>query len=219
MMRRGLACALLAAVLCAASAQANLLAVLQTGPWELFVDTVTLPTTARGESIPTPNFGGRANTEDTFDFGARPLPPAATVTWLLEGERQRPFQISDIREDRWYDFPVFDADTARIKFVTEGGVEEPWTPGPTPAWAVWPNPFRARVTIRLETETRVRPRVVILDLTGRVVRALRPEAGAREFIWDGRGSDGRRVKPGVYVVRLDAEGFTGTQKLVMQRWY
>jgi flagellar hook assembly protein FlgD len=32
------------------------------------------------------------------------------------------------------------------------------------------------------------------------------EAGPHEISWDGRDDQGRRVGPGVYFVRLDAEG-------------
>jgi hypothetical protein len=63
-----------------------------------------------------------------------------------------------------------------------------------------PNPFGARTTISAP------PGVVqVADVLGRVVRAFRVEHGAAAITWDGRGSDGRPVPPGLYFLRRVGE--------------
>ena len=52
-------------------------------------------------------------------------------------------------------------------------------------------------------------RLAIFDLSGRQVRLLRAgeqAAGPHTVRWDGRGTDGRSVAPGIYFARLRAGG-------------
>ncbi len=66
-------------------------------------------------------------------------------------------------------------------------------PARGPATLAWTNPVAGKVTLDL------------LDVAGRrVARLLSGEspAGAQRATWDGRGADGARVAPGVYVARL-----------------
>ncbi|MGY8823854.1 MAG: T9SS type B sorting domain-containing protein [Candidatus Latescibacterota bacterium] len=55
------------------------------------------------------------------------------------------------------------------------------------------------------------PSLQILDLAGRVVASLQAEivGPARRFSWDGANSSGKKVQPGVYLLRIDANADSG----------
>ena len=84
----------------------------------------------------------------------------------------------------------------------------------------YPNPFNPNTTIPFTLEESARVRIAVYDVAGRRVRDLlddRRGAGAHLARWDGRDTQGRRVPSGAYFVRLDAEGFAATQKLILVR--
>jgi len=67
----------------------------------------------------------------------------------------------------------------------------------------------------------------IFDLTGRVIWSKSivqqsMDIGARECLWDGTGTNGRRVAPGIYIAQLTGYGFKGNKlnsyerKLIVQ---
>ena len=103
------------------------------------------------------------------------------------------------------------------------------------ALSVNPNPFRNRLEIRYEiSETRyetvnehISPISVpisvglkIYDVTGRVVREfsrLTVNGERSTILWDGADDFGRRVSPGVYFVRLEADEFRKTEKAILLR--
>lgn len=81
-------------------------------------------------------------------------------------------------------------------------------------------------------------RLAIYDLRGRLVRTIVPSASVpstldagyygrsangpmaggcdARFTWDGRGSDGATVPPGVYLVRLHVDGSWQTKKIIFR---
>jgi FlgD Ig-like domain len=65
-----------------------------------------------------------------------------------------------------------------------------------------PNPARGAQVLAFARPVSGGARAEVLDIGGRR-RALRPlAAGAVSWTWDGRGDDGARVEPGVYLVRV-----------------
>jgi hypothetical protein len=69
----------------------------------------------------------------------------------------------------------------------------------------YPNPSRGPVTFAMVQHRSTEVRIEIVDVTGRRVFAnTLPAAGAgpRTFLWDGRGTNGQRVAPGAYRVRV-----------------
>ena len=67
-----------------------------------------------------------------------------------------------------------------------------------------PNPFNPRTVISFVMPAAGVANVEVFDMRGRVVRSLlsaEREAGPQSVVWDGRGSDGRTVPSGVYLVR------------------
>lgn len=64
-----------------------------------------------------------------------------------------------------------------------------------------PNPSRGGATISFTLDRAAATRVLIVDVTGRVVRTISSRslpAGAHDVSWDGRDGAGRRVSSGVY---------------------
>jgi hypothetical protein len=82
-----------------------------------------------------------------------------------------------------------------------------------------PNPFNPRTTIRFELARAGRTTLAIHDLTGRRVRTLvageQLSAAAHERSWDGRDDAGRPVAAGVYVCRLETDGFRAMQRMTL----
>lgn len=83
-----------------------------------------------------------------------------------------------------------------------------------------PNPTRAGVTLALELPRRARVRLAVHDVTGRLVRVVEDgvrEAGAFTLGWDGAGGAGERMRPGLYLLRVDADGRRVTRRVVLTR--
>ena len=83
-----------------------------------------------------------------------------------------------------------------------------------------PNPFNPLATIRFELDRSCRARLVVHDLTGRVVTVLVDEAfgaGSHRIAWDGTDSSGRAVASGAYLVSLEAAGAIESRKMSLIR--
>jgi hypothetical protein len=103
---------------------------------------------------------------------------------------------------------------ARVLYGT--GVEEELTPHLTPRVTVSPNPVtggsaRLSFTGAFEHSGTGALRLSVSDVSGRVVHS---SFGLRASSFR---LDLRSMPPGVYMVKLTADGFTATQKLVVQR--
>lgn len=81
-----------------------------------------------------------------------------------------------------------------------------------------PNPFNPSTEIHYVLPHASRIQISIYDATGRVVSELADEEqvkGDHSVHWDGRDGRGGVVSSGVYFVRLEANGETRTQKMVL----
>jgi flagellar hook capping protein FlgD len=86
--------------------------------------------------------------------------------------------------------------------------------------AVFPNPTRRATAILLQLPRSGDARVRIFGLSGVLVRTLHEgvlPSGRTEVAWDGRDAIGRPVAGGVYLVRLDQDGKTATQRVTLLR--
>ena len=82
----------------------------------------------------------------------------------------------------------------------------------------YPNPFNQRTVIRYHVPERNVIQLRVYNISGQLVRTLVSEekaAGCYSVQWDGRDSSGKAVASGVYLYRLEAEGFTQSKRLVI----
>jgi hypothetical protein len=85
---------------------------------------------------------------------------------------------------------------------------------------VAPSPSVGRVVLRFGIPRPTPATLRIYSATGTVVQTLCNSLLAPAYyslVWDGRDAAGRLAGAGVYLVRLEADGFTATRKLVLQR--
>ncbi|MBD3334972.1 MAG: DUF1566 domain-containing protein [Candidatus Eisenbacteria bacterium] len=83
-----------------------------------------------------------------------------------------------------------------------------------------PNPARTATTFHFNLPADERGIVEVLSIQGRRLRTLISEAGSasgRTLIWDGRASDGRRLAPGAYVIRLRTQNGSAAMRLFLVR--
>ncbi len=81
-----------------------------------------------------------------------------------------------------------------------------------------PNPFNPSTEFRYVLPAASQTEIAIYDATGRMVRALSngvQPRGEYSVRWDGRDTSGGSASSGVYFVRLNANGETRTQKMVL----
>jgi hypothetical protein len=98
-------------------------------------------------------------------------------------------------------------------------------PGPSPLAGfhlgkAWPNPTRFATRIAYSTPRPERITISVYDVAGRVVAELlngMVPAGESALSWDGRDATGRLVSAGVYSVRMEAQGFSATERVVRLR--
>ncbi|MFZ1947930.1 MAG: FlgD immunoglobulin-like domain containing protein [bacterium] len=87
--------------------------------------------------------------------------------------------------------------------------------------SVTSNPFAGSATMAFAVAGgSARAELAIYDVAGRAVRVLhRGRVGSAEsaVVWDGRDGAGCRVAPGVYFVKLSAEGSAAMTKLVLAK--
>ncbi|MBD3337353.1 MAG: hypothetical protein GF355_17710, partial [Candidatus Eisenbacteria bacterium] len=83
-----------------------------------------------------------------------------------------------------------------------------------------PNPFGPRTRIQFELIRTASVELGIFSADGRLVRTLVEsvlEPGRHGVIWDGQDHSRRPVGSGVYLIRLNAAGFTDTRRVTLIR--
>lgn len=100
--------------------------------------------------------------------------------------------------------------------VTTSAAVAPREPLATALRALGPNPFRDSATLSFALGHSGPLHWDVFDLAGRRVRseARTLAAGEHTLVWDGRDGEGRKVAPGLYLVRWRADGASGTARLV-----
>jgi flagellar hook assembly protein FlgD len=96
-------------------------------------------------------------------------------------------------------------------------------PGPitrTLAFAApWPNPAGRAMNFEFQLPARATVRAEIIDVAGRHIASLLEnkamDAGTHRLQWDGRDASGRKVTPGIYVVRISTGEESATRRIVV----
>lgn len=86
--------------------------------------------------------------------------------------------------------------------------------------ALSPNPFNAEITLRYSIEEPLHVRLLIIDLTGRIVRTLTEQSqspGEYTLRWDGTSDNGQTQASGVYFLILDTSTEQFVRKLILVR--
>ncbi len=82
----------------------------------------------------------------------------------------------------------------------------------------YPNPFNPTTIIRYDLPQSGHVRLVIYNLLGRAVRTLvdaKEAPGFKQVRWDGANDAGERLTSGIYIYRIETNGFTATRKLTL----
>jgi len=99
------------------------------------------------------------------------------------------------------------------------GVNHPGGDRPTvfSLHAIQPNPSFAAARIGFDLPRESRTELAVFAIDGRRVRSLANSvlpAGRHSVNWDGADDDGRRVSPGVYLVRFETRSFSAVRRLI-----
>lgn len=198
------------------SGQEMLHAILQTGDFELSVDSLGRRYESGFDTLVTPNFGGEPQMEDTVNLESADQLLQAIIFWSVRGEPQREIIWDFPNEDEWYIFPL--DDPAQMMFSRfEPGIAE-GSGSRLPRVSASPNPFSGRSLVSCQLARAGELEVAVFDRAGALVRTLcdsRLEAGAHRFAWDGRSDAGDRVAAGVYLVRARSADGAALHKLVL----
>lgn len=101
-----------------------------------------------------------------------------------------------------------------------GVVEQLGLPGAFSFDRLVPSPSVGRTVVRFGIPRQASATVRVYSAAGIVVQTLCHSSLAPAYyslVWDGRDATGRLAGAGVYLVRLEADGFAATRKLVLQR--
>jgi hypothetical protein len=83
---------------------------------------------------------------------------------------------------------------------------------------IHPNPFFGATTIAYDLAQPARVRIALYSPAGRALRVLEDgtaAAGPHRLTWDGRDGDGRRLAPGIYLVRFEGDGIRANAKAIL----
>ena len=86
--------------------------------------------------------------------------------------------------------------------------------------AAWPNPSHDQAVVRVTLPSEERVSIDVWDVAGRRARAIvaaRWAAGEHSTQWDLRNDAGRRVEPGLYVIRLATPHYGAQSRVLVLR--
>ncbi len=99
------------------------------------------------------------------------------------------------------------------------GVDNYPVPSVTTMLDAYPNPFNPQTTIAFDLPKQATVSLRVFDVFGRLVRVLANgdvySQGRNEVSWNGRNAQGQPVASGIYLYRLDGEGFTETRRMAL----
>jgi hypothetical protein len=153
----------------------------------------------------------------SVDGVRRYLPGGGSLDYRIDNS---PLADNDVRA------VYVDKSTGAVWIGTAGGVnrfDPHYKPVAPPqisrlTLSLWPNPARlnaAGVAVRLGANT---PSIAgeVIDLGGRLVQRFGAVASGG-VVWDGRDSDGKLVRPGVYFVHANGGGREAVVRVVVLR--
>jgi hypothetical protein len=118
---------------------------------------------------------------------------------------------------------VLRADAVKFLLVEEkfvSGTNDPEIPLDFSLNQNYPNPFNPTTHITFDLPVRSPLHLAIYDITGRIVKEWQfnnHKAGRHEIVWNGTNQLGQPISTGVYILRMKADGFTDTRKMVLMK--
>ncbi|MCK4307783.1 T9SS type A sorting domain-containing protein [candidate division WOR-3 bacterium] len=104
----------------------------------------------------------------------------------------------------------------------EAGTQEPDTPPIPRVFSLshpYPNPVaKSEITVRYGVPRPAKVSIKVYDVTGRTVRTLvsgEQKAGFYNLKWNGKSDHGTKLSQGIYFIRMIAQDFRATKKLVL----
>jgi len=82
----------------------------------------------------------------------------------------------------------------------------------------YPNPFNPKTRIAFDLPERSHVRLTVYNVLGQVVNVLMDcemSAGYHTIEWDGKNRDGNCISTGVYLYRIEADGFMASKKMLL----
>lgn len=146
-------------------------------------------------------FGGQASTIAVRSTLGQPVVGSATSSsyrvtsgfWLLAGN------------EPWSDVPEEEGDLPTVHRLG----------------SCVPNPSSGSVTIHFSVAVGCEHvRLVVFDITGKQVTVLldgQVAPGEKSLLWDGRSQDKHLAASGLYLIRMEAPGFSATRKVSVTR--
>jgi hypothetical protein len=140
------------------------------------------------------------------------------------GGLSRRVEVADLDGDQDFDLVATLFESARVSILlNESSSPTPVAPGPSLSQALsfgpaMPNPMRVSTSIPLVLPSASEVRVSIVDVSGRLVRALPGGArseGRSAVEWDRRDSRGDLVRAGVYFARLETSQTKRTVRIAV----
>jgi MAM domain-containing protein meprin/A5/mu/flagellar hook capping protein FlgD/HYDIN/CFA65/VesB family protein/BACON domain-containing protein len=84
----------------------------------------------------------------------------------------------------------------------------------------FPNPFNPSTTIKYDLKVKTDVMLTIYNVLGQKVRTLvqtNQAAGFKNVVWNGLNEIGEQVATGVYIYRIEADGFVKSRKMVFMK--
>ena len=84
----------------------------------------------------------------------------------------------------------------------------------------YPNPFNPETVIHYDLPFPSHVKLSVYNIMGQKVATLvdgERSAGSHSIVWDGKNNKGESLASGVYLYRMETEGFVQTRKLVLMR--
>lgn len=109
------------------------------------------------------------------------------------------------------------SDTLELEILPVAN-EDPVVTGLSALHSNYPNPFNPTTSIPLDLAKSGTVQLKIYNLKGQLVKTLssgRMEAGQHLFHWEGQDNNGRPVASGVYLCRLETDGYRHTIKMLL----
>lgn len=115
-------------------------------------------------------------------------------------------------------YDVGDSEVETIEFEFDVFDAEEQVVAVTKLIGNYPNPFNPETKISYSLESEEHVLIEIYNIRGQLVTTLIDEvqiAGYHNIVWDGNNNRSRPVTTGVYLAKLRAEKYSGTQKMIL----